>query len=152
MSGDALGLPGLVFGVGGADEASGEVVGVRMRGAVGELFCDEASADVPIPVGAVSGGIVEVLEGTAVAPVEDGALLHGIDHEDAFPERVVEEPGPAVVAGLALETIGVRLKNRVKGTGKCSPSSARHPKTPKNRRIFVKIRAQTPSPPPAVPA
>ncbi len=68
MSGDALGLPGLVFGVGGADKASGEVVGVRMRGAVGELFGDEAAADVPIPVGAVSGGIVEVLEGTAVAP------------------------------------------------------------------------------------
>ena len=66
MSGDALGLPGLVFGVGGADKASGEVVGVRMRGAVGELFCDEAPADVP--AGAVSGGIVEVLEGTAVAP------------------------------------------------------------------------------------
>ncbi|MEY2600262.1 MAG: hypothetical protein RLZZ142_2521, partial [Verrucomicrobiota bacterium] len=83
-------------------------------------------------------------EGTAVAPIKDGALLHGIDHEDAFPERVVEEPGPAVVAVLELETIGVCLKNRVKGPRKCSPNAACHPRILKNRGIFVKICTLTP--------
>jgi hypothetical protein len=56
--------------------------------------------------------------------------------EDAFPERVVEEPGPAVVAVLALETIGVCLKKRVKGTGKFSPNAACHPRILKNRRFL----------------
>jgi hypothetical protein len=56
-------------------------------------------------------------------------LLHGIDHEDAFPERVVKEAGPAVVGVLDLETIGVSLKHRVKGTGKFNSNASCHPAT-----------------------
>ena len=55
--------------IGVENSHAGRVVGVVMLGAVRIGLAQEAAADVVVPVGAVSLGIVEILQGSAVSPV-----------------------------------------------------------------------------------
>lgn len=68
-------------------------------------LAQEAAADVVVPVGVISLAVVEILQGSAVAPIETGGAVEWINGGDALAEGVVAEKGPAVFPVLVVGEI-----------------------------------------------